>query len=252
MSLPGGHVPGAVVPNFLDPAVLDDPFEAYTELHERCPVFEMPQTGLFLVTRYEDARMVLTDTATFSSRPSPGASRQEDVAAVYRRVITEGGWARTPTLQRTDPPVHTRYRQLLGRVFTPRRVAEMSEHIDAVVHSLIDEFADRGECEFVSEFAIPLPGIIIAEQLGLDRSEIMTFRRWADAMLAMAQRALTEEEAVATAEVEVEAQHFLAHEFEAPARRAAATISSPRSCTPTATTRSHSPWGSSRTSCTSS
>ena len=31
--MPGGHVPGAVVPNFLDPAVLDDPFEAYTELH---------------------------------------------------------------------------------------------------------------------------------------------------------------------------------------------------------------------------
>jgi len=199
----------------LDPAVLDDPFEAYAGLHERCPVFEMPQTGLFLVTRYEDARTVLTDTRTFSSRPSPGASRQEDVAAVYRRVITEGGWARTPTLQRTDPPVHTRYRQLLGRVFTPRRVAEMSEHIDDVVHSLIDEFADRGECEFVSEFAIPLPGIIIAEQLGLDRSEIMTFRRWADAMLAMAQRALTEEEAVATAEVELEAQHFLAQEFEA-------------------------------------
>jgi len=215
VGLRGWNVPGDVVPDFLDPAVLDDPFEAYAELHERCPVFEMPQTGLFLVTRYEDARMVLTDTATFSSRPSPGASRQEDVAALYRRVMTEGGWARTPTLQRTDPPVHTRYRQLLGRVFTPRRVAEMSEHIDAVVHSLIDEFADRGECEFVSEFAIPLPGIIIAEQLGLDRSEIMTFRRWADAMLAMAQRALTEDEAVATAEIELQAQHFLAHEFEA-------------------------------------
>ena len=121
MSLPGGHVPGAVVPNFLDPAVLDDPFEAYTELHERCPVFEMPQTGLFLVTRYEDARMVLTDTATFSSRPSPGASRQEDVAAVYRRVITEGGWARTPTLQRTDPPTHTRYRQLINIGSSRRR-----------------------------------------------------------------------------------------------------------------------------------
>jgi cytochrome P450 len=155
--------------------------------------------------------MVLTDTATFSSRPSPGASRQIRCGLPPRH---RDGWARTPTLQRTDLRC-TPVRQLLGRVFTPRRVAEMSEHIDDVVHSLIDEFADRGECEFVSEFAIPLPGIIIAEQLGLDRSEIMTFRRWADAMLAMAQRALTEEEAVATAEVEVEAQHFLAHEFEA-------------------------------------
>jgi hypothetical protein len=52
VGVPGWNVPGDVVPDFLDPAVLDDPFEAYAELHERCPVFEMPQTGLSLVTRY--------------------------------------------------------------------------------------------------------------------------------------------------------------------------------------------------------
>src|SRR5262245_17326523 len=59
-----------------------------------------------------------------------------------------------------------------------------------------------------------MPGILIAEQLGLDQSDYQLFRRWADAMLALAQRKMTVEEAVAEAEVEVEAQTFLAAEFE--------------------------------------
>ena len=57
--------------------------------------------------------------------------------------------------------------------------------IDEVTHQLIDQFIDRGSCEFVSEFALPMPGIIICEQLGLPASEYQTFKKWADAMLAM-------------------------------------------------------------------
>ena len=61
----------------------------------------------------------------------------------------------------------------------------------------MESFAESGHCEFVADFALPLPGIFIAEQLGLDRSEYLTFRRWADAMLAQANRRLTVEEAIA-------------------------------------------------------
>ena len=58
-------------------------------------------------------------------------------------------------------------------------------------------------CEFVSEFAFPLPGIVISEQLGLAPGEIGTFRRRADAMLAPAQGLLTDEDAaIAYADIE--------------------------------------------------
>ena len=79
---------------------------------------------------------------------------------------------------------------------------------------IIDQFIDRGHCEFVSEFALPLPGIFICEQLGLPAEEYETFKKWADAMLAMSQRPLSPEEAVVQAEYEVEAQHHLAREFD--------------------------------------
>ena len=103
---------------------------------------------------------------------------------------------------------------MLNRVFSAARVRELAPRIDEIATELVDAFIADGTCEFVSQFALPLPGTLIAEQLGLERSEYKRFRRWADAMLALAQRPLTIEEAVAEAEIEVEAQHYLAAEFE--------------------------------------
>ncbi len=87
--------------------------------------------------------------------------------------------------------------------------------------TLIDGLIERGECEFNLDFAMPLPGIIIAEELGLDSSEIHRFNRWAGAMLALAMRPLTDDEVLETVEIELEAQHHLAAVFEA--RRAEPT-----------------------------
>jgi cytochrome P450 len=105
---------------------------------------------------------------------------------------------------------------LLNKVFSPGRVRQMVPDVERICHQLIDAFIDRGHCEFVSEFAFPLPGIVISEQLGLAPGEIGTFRRWADAMLAPAQGLLTDEDsAIAYADIEAEAQHYLAEVFEA-------------------------------------
>jgi len=90
----------------------------------------------------------------------------------------------------------------------------MAGHVDDIVHSLIDSWIDDGECEFVSQFALPLPAIIIAEQLGLSRDEIGTFKRWADAIAATGKRVLNEEEMREVVEVQLEAQHYLFNVFE--------------------------------------
>ena len=48
----------------------------------------------------------------------------------------------------------------------------MADHITAMVDGLIDDFIDRGHCEFVSQLAIPLPCIVIAQQLGIDEADV--------------------------------------------------------------------------------
>ena len=176
--------------SFLDPAVQDDPFDTYAELHEKCPVYKVPENGLYMVTKYEDVREVLTTPTVFSSRPGSGAGGLNEASRAHAKVFVEKGWVKARTLQRTDPPEHSHYRKLLGRVFTNRAVEGMIPRLDDITHSLIDNFIDKGQCEFVSEFALPLPGIFICEQLGLPAEEYETFKKWADSMRAMSQRPL--------------------------------------------------------------
>ena len=201
------------MPGLSDLGVQDDPFDYYREQLGRCPVWHEDDVDLYVIGGHAEARAALMDVGTFSSRPVRQAA-PDSAALAYLGVLAERGWTRAPTLQRTDPPVHTRYRKLLNRVFTPARVKELTPRIDEIASDLVDRIVAKGECEFVADFALPMPGILIAEQLGLDQSQYPLFRRWADAMLALAQRSMTVEEAVAEAEVELEAQHFLAAEFE--------------------------------------
>lgn len=202
----------------LDPAVQRDPFPHYRRLREHDPVLRMPESGFYVLTRYEDVRAVLRDTETFSNTldlADLSGEQARRLGALFNERLAEKGWAHVPTLHQSDPPEHTRYRRLLNRVFSPGRVRAMVPDVERICHQLIDAFIDRGRCEFVSEFAFPLPGIVISEQLGLAPGEIGTFRRWADAMLAPAQGLLTDEDAAITyADIEAEAQHYLADVFE--------------------------------------
>ncbi|MGA9276642.1 cytochrome P450 [Ilumatobacter sp.] len=200
----------------LDPAVQDSPWDFYEELHESCPVFPMPEIGAVMVTKYDDVRFVLTHPELFSSsgKSGKGSYAKEQMSRRYQEILRERGWGHVETLQRTDPPDHTAYRRLVAKAFLPKRIREMTPHIDDVCNELIDGLIEAGECEFHLDFAMPLPGTIIAEELGLDKTDIHRFNRWASAMLAMAMRPLTEEQMLEAVETELEAQHHLAAEFE--------------------------------------
>ena len=201
--------------SLLDPAVQADPFEFYKKLRDECPVYRMPETGMYVVTRFADLAHVLRTPADFSNNLQTNAGLQGEGANLHQDILKEKGWAHVQTLQRTDPPQHGRYRKLLNKVFTGKRMKDLTPSIDALCNRLIDNFIDRGRCEYIDEFALAFPGTIIAEQIGLDPSELHRFKRWADAMLAPATKILSPEEMRAVAETEVEAQHYLAEVFAA-------------------------------------
>ena len=200
--------------SLLDPQTQSRPAPFYALLHEHCPVYRMPETGMYVITRYEDVRSVLRNTEQFSNDLTASRGINAGTYDVYQQILKARGWGHVQTLQRTDPPRHGRYRRLLDEVFNVLQVRALTPHIAEVAHGLIDGFIDAGECEFVSQFALPLPGIIIAEQLGLNRNDVATFKKWADGILAPAMLVLSESELRATAEIELEMQHFLAKMFE--------------------------------------
>ena len=200
--------------SFLDPMTNSDPYELYGVLHNQSPVYQIPEVGIYVITKYEDIRMALKDFETFSSDVSV-ATRGEFSNLHQSILIDGGGWEHVQTLQRTDPPKHRRYRKLVDRVFTKKRVDELLPHLDEVVNELIDNFIERGSCDFNNEFAMRMPGIIIAEQLGLSRDNVSTFKKWADSMLGASRAPVaTEEEVTENAKIELEAQLFLSEVFE--------------------------------------
>ncbi|MEP1123977.1 MAG: cytochrome P450 [Ilumatobacter sp.] len=207
--------------SILDPKVQDDPYDFYREAHATCPVMPVPEVGGVLVTKYDDVRFVLTRPDLFSSSGRGGGARkglQVENSRRYRDIIRERGWGHVETLQRCDPPEHTAYRRLVGKAFLPKQIRAIQPQVDDISRELIDGLMPSdggvGECEFNLDYAMPLPGTVIAEQLGLPRSEIHTFNRWAHAMLALAMKPVTDQELLETAEIELEAQHHLAGVFE--------------------------------------
>ena len=146
-----------VTTSFMDHKIQSEPWEFIAELHESCPVHRVSETGVWLMVNYEASKEALLTPEIFSSTVRAASGHQAEKLRLHQEILSKEGWGHVLTLQRTDPPVHTHYRKLINRVFTPRRVAAMAPNIDAVANSLIDAFVDSGECEFVNEFAMPLP-----------------------------------------------------------------------------------------------
>jgi cytochrome P450 len=82
-----------------------------------------------------------------------------------------------------DPPIHIKYRKILDPLFAPRRMDAMEEDITGRVNRFIDTFADRGECHFTDEFAVPFPSAVFLGLMGLPWEELDTFLRLKNGIL---------------------------------------------------------------------
>jgi cytochrome P450 len=109
----------------LDPAVQACPFAYHQQLREKAPVYRMPETGFYVISNYEDLKTVLSDPATFSNDieiEQLAGEAAADLGRMFDDHLAEVGWGHVQTLQRTDPPVHGRYRRLINRTLTPPMV----------------------------------------------------------------------------------------------------------------------------------
>jgi cholest-4-en-3-one 26-monooxygenase len=149
-----------------DPALYDDPWEFYRWLRREHPIWKDSRSGLYAVSRHADIVHVSTHPETYSSA--------EGVRPVPVKI----------SLIDTDAPEHTRLRRLVSRGFTPKQVRALAPHITELANGIIDNVQHRGSIEFVEEFAMHVPTIVIAELLGLDPATRHQLYKWSDAMMA--------------------------------------------------------------------
>jgi len=171
--------------NAFGPAILQNPYPYFARLRAEAPVWRDPNTGIVSISTYDRIVEANTQPAVFSNdfsaqlRSGSTQAMDPDEAAILSK-----GFPVTNTLLTADPPVHTRYRKLVSKAFTFKRVEGMADYIAAVAHRLIDGFADRAAGEFKSTFANHLPMTVIADALGVPRADMDRFHEWSDAFVA--------------------------------------------------------------------
>jgi cytochrome P450 len=190
-------------------------------LRAEAPVYRLPNSPIpgkdvYLVTRYDVIQDVLKDWRTFSNRFGVLMGRPEDDPALS--AIRADAFPQVDTMLTLDPPAQRSYRALATKAFSNARVQQMDAYITQICDELIDAFIDTGTCDFFRDFAIPLPVYVIADQLGVPRSDIDRFKRWSDDSIASIGRMKGREAILRATKSQVELQHYFAAAVEA-ARR---------------------------------
>ena len=174
-SLPD-HVPEYLVRDFnmYGPPGIDKDFhEAWATLlqeDDSCPlVWTQENEGHWLPTRSSIIEEILTDYSRFSSRSI---------------ILPKSHSADHGLLPTTiDPPEHHFYRKTLNHSMAPAAINAMGEDIRAIVTSLIDGFADRGECNFTQDFADILPIRVFLSMMDLPEKDIPQTKYWTDQLI---------------------------------------------------------------------
>jgi cytochrome P450 len=133
----------------------------YERLREKGPLARvsfLDGRPVWVVTRQDEARQVLTDLRFSTDPNTPGhplaafAGSEEEQAGQFLDV---------------DPPEHDRYRRMVIRDFSVKRVREMRPVIQNVVDELVDDLLRGDHADLVASFGLPLASLVICQVLGV-------------------------------------------------------------------------------------
>src|SRR5262245_2640653 len=114
-----------------DPSVLSDPWDYYRRVREHAPVYRDPHTGVFLISGYAAVAEALRDWERFSNRfGRVMAGRGEAPAEV--REVAQTGYPVVDTLLTADPPEQRRFRKLVSKAFSAKRVDALEPRIEEI------------------------------------------------------------------------------------------------------------------------
>ena len=162
--------------DFSDPEVQTHPYPIYERLRDGDPVLWNGPAQGWLVSRYEDVVALFTDRRMSSQR----------IDATFR-VLPEDVQRELQPLREvlgnrmllSDPPRHTRLKNLVMPAFSARAAGGRRDRIQELCDGFIDQVIDSGSMDVMAGLATPLPSWVIADTLGVPMSEQADFTRWA-------------------------------------------------------------------------
>ncbi|MBP2326882.1 cytochrome P450 [Kibdelosporangium banguiense] len=163
------------------PAALEPPVE-WAGLRDKCPVATVTLPSgdqASLLTRHADVKQVLSD---------PRFTRQLNAEDAARISDSESGGVFNDSSLATSLPtgddMHVRWRRMITKWFTARRMTMLRPGIEAMAEQLIDEMVERGQpADLRAGLGFPLPVWVICDMLGVPHADRDRFAYWSDTLL---------------------------------------------------------------------
>ena len=162
--------------NPYDYAIHEDPYPTSARLRAEAPLYRNEEKDFWAFSRHADVAAGFRDSETYSN--SHGVSLDPAASGPHAH--------QTMSFLAMDPPRHTRMRALVSKGFTPRRVAQMEDHIREISRRHLDvALAGSGDVRFdmVDDFAGKLPMDVISELMGVPAADRAELRRLADLLV---------------------------------------------------------------------
>ncbi|MET0883488.1 MAG: cytochrome P450 [Acidimicrobiales bacterium] len=192
----------------LDPDTLQRPEQHLARLRVDAPVHFIDSLKAYFVVRHDLVSEALRRPEVFSSQfPKSVLPLSEDDQRALAEALADG-LPRPKTMITADGGVHTRYRRLVSKAFSPRAIAVLEPTVRTITTKLIDSWIDRDRIELVEDFAVPLPVEVIANALNVPEDRLADFRRWSDATVLTFGATPTVDERVAAIRTVQELQRF--------------------------------------------
>src|SRR6266540_736966 len=161
---------------------LGDPHPTYARLRREAPVFWCESGRFWALSKYEDIVWAEQQpNPPFTTTQGLYIAEASDPARVAAR--DPGGAQQGGASFMSDPPGHTSFRRLVGRAFTPKRMADLEPNVHTIAGGLLDRLPEGEAVDFVEAVSVPLAIQVIAEFLGVPPQDWDDLRRWADSFM---------------------------------------------------------------------
>ncbi len=151
----------------------EDPYPVYARMRAEAPVYRNEALDFWALSRHEDVLAAFRNLDGFSN--AQGVSLEPSAFGPEAHKFM--------SFLALDPPRHTRMRSLVGKGFTPSKVAQMEDHIRAIALEHLEPALEQGTFDFIADFAGKLPMDVISELVGVPRVDRAEVRRLADVVV---------------------------------------------------------------------
>jgi cytochrome P450 len=155
-----------------DRALHREPYGVWKRLRDEAPVYHNEQYDFYALSRFDDVMEASLDTETFSSEHG-----------ITLDAITDDPWGPPKAMIMMDPPDHTAMRKMVNRTFFRSTVAQLEDRVRQLCADYLDGLVGSGGFDYVRDFSMKLPVMVISSLLGFPERDHDNLRVWSDDQL---------------------------------------------------------------------